>query len=269
MNDPEKLHGALRAFYNNSAAYFEEAGDANNELTPERRHLFSFIPDGALTLDVGCGQCENAGFLAGKIRYVACDLSHLAIERASAMGRPLWAAVQAESQALPFATGSMDVVMSTYALEHFVYPRESLAEMYRVCRSGGRVLVVSPAYDHPLHLPPSIGHWPAARRRRLAATQFVRQAMRHLRPNQYYFARISAPRVLDGEYQPDFDAVHLVSAREVSNFFKSLGARILFERKREARDDARTLRERLRNIMLRAGIGEYAGLNLQIVVEKP
>jgi SAM-dependent methyltransferase len=173
-----------------------------------------------------------------------------------------------ESQALPFCDRSVDAVLSTYALEHFVYPEKSLREMWRVCRSGGRVILISPAYDDPRALPPSVGHWPVARRVGLVAEQAVRQMVRHLRARKMFFSQVRQPRVLEGVYQPDFDAVHLVSAREIANFFKMIGGRILFARKRTPRVGAGA-REVLRNALLRMGIGEYAGLNLQIVVEKP
>jgi hypothetical protein len=47
-----------------------------------------------------------------------------------------------------------------------------------------------------------------------------------------------------------------------------MGGKVLFERKRTPRDGAR-VRESIRNLFLRMGIGEYAGLNLQIAIEKP
>jgi SAM-dependent methyltransferase len=268
MNDDQKLHASLRAFYDRDEAYFAEAGEANATLTPERRELFGFIPDGALALDVGSGGCENAVFLEGRVRYVACDVSSAALERARMLGRPLFGTIRCESQALPFRDGTFDVVLSTYALEHFVFPEESLREMWRVCREGGRIILISPAYDDPRTLPPSVGHWPAARRIGLTMEQAIRQIARHIFPRRFYFARVREPRVLKGEYRPDFDAVHLVSAREIANFFKMLGGKILFERKRSPRAGA-GMREAVRNLFLRAGIGEYAGLNLQIVIEKP
>lgn len=268
MKDEENLHSSLRAFYNRSEAYFDEAGEANAELTPERANLFQFIPDGALLADIGCGRCENAAFLKNRVRYIACDLSALGLLRARELGRPIHAGVLTESQSLPFKDGALDILLSTYALEHFVFPEKSLREMWRVCRRGGRVLLISPAYDHPMHLPPSTGHWPMFRRAGLIAQQAVRQTIRHLRQRQFYFSQIRQPRVLNGEYEPDFDAVHLVSAREVANLFRDLGARFLFERKREIRDAANS-RDRFRNIFLRAGVGVYAGLNLQLAVEKP
>lgn len=268
MKEEEKLHASLREFYNRSADYFEEAGEANAELTPERAHLFSFIPDGALLLDVGSGRCENAEFLRGRVRYIACDLSEMGLARARALKRPITAFVQAESQSLPFRDNSLDAVISTYALEHFVYPEKSLREIWRVCRPGGRIILISPAYDHPLHVPPSIGHWPVTRRWALIAKQCVRQLSRHANPSKTFFAQITQPRVLKGEYQPDFDAVHLVSAREIANLFHELGAQFLFERKRTARPPA-SARDSIRNIFLHRGIGQYAGLNLQLALQKP
>ena len=102
---------------------------------------------------------------------------------------------------------------------------------------------------------------------RLVAAQAYRQLVRHWRPDHFYFSRIDTPRVLGGEYQPDFDAVHLVSARETANFFRLIGGRILFERKRFPRP-AESWRDVVRNLFLRLDVGAYAGLNLQIVVEK-
>jgi SAM-dependent methyltransferase len=178
-----------------------------------------------------------------------------------------------ESQTLPFADGSFDVVLSTYALEHFVFAKESLEEMWRVCRPGGLLLLISPAYDDPRCLPPSVSHWSRLERARMILQQAVRQARRHIVPAHWDFACVSRPRILGDAYQSDFDAVHLVSAREISNFFNAKQGKILFERKRTPRPVREAspflrMREHLRNLFLHLGIGEYAGLNLQIVVAK-
>jgi hypothetical protein len=68
--------------------------------------------------------------------------------------------------------------------------------------------------------------------------------------------------------------VHLVSAREIGAFFREKGAEILFERRRVPRAVrggglAWRAREHLRNFALRLRLGEYAGLNLQLVAAKP
>ena len=273
--DAAELHQRLRAFYNESPEYFAEASCVNRELTPERAELFRFIQNGDRVLDVGCGACDNAHALAARTTYFGCDISHLALRRgATASPEFHLRLAQGESQRLPFADGSFSVVLSTYALEHFVFPRESLDEMWRVCRPGGKVILISPAYDDPRLLPPSTSHWSAAARFQLLLTQTCRQAVRHWKPRQFYFARVQRPRVLSEKYQSDFDAVHLVSAREIAAYFRAKNATFHFERKRLPRPVtsgslAHRLREHLRNFLLRAHLGEYAGLNLQLVIGKP
>ncbi|MBU6400578.1 MAG: methyltransferase domain-containing protein [Verrucomicrobia bacterium] len=277
MPAAHEIHARLKSFYNRETAYYEEASATNRQLSPERARLFGWIHPEDRVLDVGCGTCENGVHLKGRARYFGADISFVGLHMATAALPPgTCRLAQAESQQLPFASNSFDVVLSTYALEHFVFPLHSLDEMWRVCRPGGRVLLISPAYDHPWFLPPSTSHWTRAERGWLILGQTARQFLRHFRPRHFDFARVSRPRVLFETYRSDFDAVHLVSAREVGNFFRAKGAVFLFENKRAprpagapARPGRNPLREWLRDIALRAGWGEHAGLNLQLVVAKP
>ena len=267
------LHRSLTEFYNSDVEYFLEARQSNIEATPERVHLLSWISPGDLVLDVGCGPGDNGRHVSDGVRYVGCDISTLALNLGAEL-LPAACFARCESHVLPFATGSFDVVLSTYALEHFVFPRESLQEMWRVCRAGGLILLISPAYDDPRALPPSTTHWPAWQRGWLTMRQAGRQIMRHIAPKRCFFTTITRPRILRDSYQSDFDAVHLVSAREVANFFKATSGRILFERRRARRPvHGGSLSERLfehcRNVLLRSQICEYVGLNLQVVVSKP
>lgn len=47
----------------------------------------------------------------------------------------------ADARALPFADNSFDMVMSAHMLEHFADPGQALAEMVRVVRPGGTILI--------------------------------------------------------------------------------------------------------------------------------
>jgi SAM-dependent methyltransferase len=270
--EKEVLHQSLRDFYNRDGDYFSEAREANAELTPERAHLLSWVKPEMFVLDVGCGPGDNGRHLQTRVRYMGCDLSSIALRMAREI-LPQCQFTMCESQELPFASASFDAVLSTYSLEHFVFPEESLDEMWRVCRPGGLVLLISPAYDDPRLLPPSVSHWTKQQRIRIILQQAWRQLKRHLIPSHYDFACVTQPRVLGEAYQSDFDAVHLVSAREISNFFRAKEGAILFERRRLPRQVTTgslpmRLREHARNLLLRLHIGEYAGLNLQIIVQK-
>jgi SAM-dependent methyltransferase len=268
----QTLHQRLMQFYQCAADYFVEASEVNCVLTPEREHLFSWILPGSRVLDVGCGPGDNGYHLARSVRYVGLDISPLALRVArEAVTEGIFAA--GESHRLPFSTGGFDAVLSTYALEHLVFAQASLNEIWRVCRPGGLILLISPAYDDPRRLPPSTSHWPAGQRRLLILQQFLRQAARHFRPNRFRFSCVMRPRILTDEYQSDFDAVHLVSAREVSNFFRAKGAKVVFERKRSPRPVyggplKKRIAEHARNIVLRLHLAEYCGLNLQIIIQK-
>ena len=52
---------------------------------------------------------------------------------------------------LPFAAGTFDVVLTRYSLHHLMQPGQAVAEMARVCRPGGRLVVAD------LVLPPDQG----------------------------------------------------------------------------------------------------------------
>lgn len=97
-------------------------------------------------LDVACGPglvaCEVARFA----RWVTgVDLTPAMIEQAEGRRRSLglvnlsWAVGDAEP--LAFADASFSRVITRYSFHHFGNPGSVFAEMVRVCRPGGRVLV--------------------------------------------------------------------------------------------------------------------------------
>jgi ubiquinone/menaquinone biosynthesis C-methylase UbiE len=98
-------------------------------------------------LDVACGPGILACALAGRVRRVTgIDLTPAMIEQArlrqAALGlsNTLWRV--GDATALPFADGAFDRVTARYSFHHLLDPRVALAEMKRVCRRGGRVVVI-------------------------------------------------------------------------------------------------------------------------------
>lgn len=99
-------------------------------------------------LDVGSGAGQILGHLlkstSPQTRIVACDLSHKMLIRARQRvksNRPEF--VAADMTRLPFADGSFDCVTCGWVIEHLSDPRPGLAEMGRVLRPGGRLLLLT------------------------------------------------------------------------------------------------------------------------------
>ena len=61
--------------------------------------------------------------------------------------------VQGDAHALPFADASFDNIVAIETLEHLRNPSGAIAEMTRVLRPGGRVLVTT-RFCYPIHDPP-------------------------------------------------------------------------------------------------------------------
>jgi SAM-dependent methyltransferase len=93
--------------------------------------------DGATVLDVGSGPVQFAeAFVRAGARYVGLDVD--VHEVASAADSPALVGV---GERLPLATASVDVVVSSNVMEHVPRPGEVVAELLRVVRPGGVVLV--------------------------------------------------------------------------------------------------------------------------------
>lgn len=106
--------------------------------------------DRLLDVATGTGVVARAARKAGAV--VGADLStgmlKKARENAAAEGLNL-EFVEADAEALQFAEKSFDVVLSLFGLMHFPHPETAVAEMFRVLKPGGRVVIgvgSSPAF---------------------------------------------------------------------------------------------------------------------------
>jgi SAM-dependent methyltransferase len=115
------------------------AADAALAYAPLARHLVgrATVPlAGAVALDAGAGSgLAGDALRAGGARVVAADLE---LDMVAHGARP---AVAADVTALPFRDGSFDVVAAAFVVNHLPDPVAGLAELRRVTRAGGEVLV--------------------------------------------------------------------------------------------------------------------------------
>jgi SAM-dependent methyltransferase len=99
-----------------------------------------------IVLDVACGAGHAGEQAAPHVRQVVgIDVTPALLaagaERVRSAGLTNVLFQEGDAMALPFVDGSFDLVACRSSLHHFVDPRRAVAEMTRVCRSGGRVVI--------------------------------------------------------------------------------------------------------------------------------
>jgi SAM-dependent methyltransferase len=105
------------------------------------------LPPDALVLDAGCGTGANLALLSRTFpRAVGCDLSADGVALSASRG--LKRVLVADVNHLPFRAGAFDGVLCSDVFECAeVDPPTAAAELARVTRRGGRIIVSASAYE--------------------------------------------------------------------------------------------------------------------------
>jgi ubiquinone/menaquinone biosynthesis C-methylase UbiE len=124
-------------------------------LAKERSYAQMHVSAGDRVLDVGCGAGTDTVALAGLVgpagRVVGIDIDGEMVGQAE--GRAHESGVEArvehrqgDAAALPFEAGEFQASRSERLFQHLVHPEQALAEMVRVTRPGGRIVVLESDY---------------------------------------------------------------------------------------------------------------------------
>lgn len=121
--------------------------DFERRITEAVREFAAGVPEGARVLDAGAGEGAYKNHFGGR-RYVGLDLG---------IGDGAWdytgLDVVGDLSSLPFRDGVFDAALNIVTLEHVREPARVMAELARVLRPGGRLLLVVPhaweVHQHP------------------------------------------------------------------------------------------------------------------------
>jgi SAM-dependent methyltransferase len=197
-------------------------------------------------LEVGCGNgrffrtLARAGF-AG--RYVGTEVAGWIVQGCRRR-HPDAGWVAATAYQIPVADGSFDVCFSYGVIESLVYPERALAEMLRVLKRGGRLVLLFPDFVESGRFGSQLtGLSPGRAMKKLergrwidAAVTYYDQKLRLPRALRRSRDRIGpfpinlAPVALDhpADTAPDYDAVYLSSKADIAEWASARGLAVDF-----------------------------------------
>ena len=179
----------------NQDDYYDQARVASQAEHPSLTFIQARYHDKNI-LEVGCGEGTKLARLQAKTR-TGLDISRLAIKRAKTM---LDFAVVGNAESLPFESNRFDGVLSFFSLEHFEHPELVIAEMLRVAKVGGEIVILTPNFGAPNRSSPC---FVGSRLRKLIVgliTDFM-PFQRNLAWNHV------TPLSVDHRYESDFDTL--------------------------------------------------------------
>ena len=116
-----------------------------------------------------------------------------------------------------------DDVICTYSLEHFVNPKKVIEEMVRVCKVGGKIIIMSPAWDNIFSYPPSL--------KTKMKSRFYRIKYIIKRYLNYFFNEPTMIKLnnLDmSTYESDIDTTFIITIGGVKKIFQSNNLEIIY-----------------------------------------
>lgn len=136
----------IKKRYNRIAPYFEgiEAVMEGLFFRNWRKKLWEKV-EGHHILEVGVGTGKNFDYYPPQVRITAIDFSEQMLEQAKRKKERKNTAVDLDLmdvQSLAYASNSFDTVIASFVFCSVPLPSKGLKELYRVCKPGGRIVLL-------------------------------------------------------------------------------------------------------------------------------
>ncbi len=107
-------------------------------------------PKSGSVLELGCGMGHLLEWLTKRYQVFGCDINPWALAQAQRnvpQGKFL---LLSGDEPYPFSDGCFEIVIAKHVVEHLAHPEQAVAEMSRVLKPGGLLVLVTPNLSSPM-----------------------------------------------------------------------------------------------------------------------
>jgi SAM-dependent methyltransferase len=109
-------------------------------------------PPRGRVLELGCGMGHLLDWLAGRYRVFGCDINPWALSLAKQNVPGGKFLLLSGNDTYAFAGDTFNIVIAKHVVEHLCRPEQAIAEMSRVLRRGGLLILATPNLSSPMRL---------------------------------------------------------------------------------------------------------------------
>lgn len=103
-------------------------------------------------LELGCGMGHLLNWLTDRYCVYGTDINLWALSQARRNVTHGHFAVQSADKAFAFPLAAFDIVIAKHVVEHLKHPDQAIAEMSRVLKPGGLLILVTPNLSSPMRM---------------------------------------------------------------------------------------------------------------------
>ncbi len=138
-----------------TTAYYQRIAQVDDLSHPALARIKELCRDCDSILDVGCGDGRKLAMLGNSTtKQVGLDVSPQAINLAK-KNFPTADFVVGVGEHLPFPNAAFSAVVSTFVIEHTQVPEQVVAEMLRVVKKSGLIIILAPNFGAPNRASPN------------------------------------------------------------------------------------------------------------------
>lgn len=178
-------------------------------------------------LEIGCGKAEIFDVLPPGIKYTGLEPSEKCVaELKSKYSHSNFVVGCAEE--VPFSDNSFDFVFSGHAFEHFYDPKKSIAEMIRVIKPGGYIILMAPNLEAPWARINAVRHYSVFNKIIFGLQRWLDLILRAFGVLSFRLIRQNYTNATGKYEHADDDLMSVASTYEVVSLFKKNGLSEVF-----------------------------------------